>query len=266
MGINELCALPVADLAAPDSALFLWATFPQLPEALRLIEAWGFTYKSVAFVWLKKNRKADSWFYGLGFWTRGNAEVCLLATRGHPKRQAANVHQFIISPIQEHSRKPEEAREKIVALMGDLPRVELFARQTPPGWDVCGATRWKAPSRTSGQSVQRWACECAYPGEPVRWDRRVSPGSVTVRYPSPVGQRDRGRPYLHHPAAFPGHGPPGGHHQTGRRGRPARPCADLWLPLSKSFTDWQAGGAGWGQIRPVLPRHPYHSRNEKGHQ
>ena len=67
--------MPVADLAAPDSALFLWATFPQLPEALRLIEAWGFTYKSVAFVWLKKNKKADSWFYGLGFWTRGNAEI-----------------------------------------------------------------------------------------------------------------------------------------------------------------------------------------------
>mgnify|MGYP001511131715 CR=1 FL=1 len=90
MGIDELCALPVADLAAPDSALFLWATFPQLPEALRLIEAWGFRYKSVAFVWLKKNKKADSWFYGLGFWTRGNAEICLLATRGHPKRKAAN--------------------------------------------------------------------------------------------------------------------------------------------------------------------------------
>ena len=94
MSIEELCALPVADLAAPDSALFLWATFPQLPEALRLIEAWGFTYKSVAFVWLKKNKKADSWFYGLGFWTRGNAEICLLATKGHPKRQAANIHQF----------------------------------------------------------------------------------------------------------------------------------------------------------------------------
>ena len=72
--------MPVADLAAPDSALFLWATFPQLPEALRLIEAWGFNYKSVAFVWLKKNKKADSWFYGLGFWTRGNAEICLLAS------------------------------------------------------------------------------------------------------------------------------------------------------------------------------------------
>lgn len=138
MGIDELCTIPVADLAAPDSVLFLWATFPQLPEALRLIKAWGFQYKSVAFVWLKKNRKADSWFYGLGFWTRGNAEVCLLATKGHPKRQAANIHQFIISPIEAHSKKPDETREKIVALMGDLPRVELFARQTPPGWDVWG--------------------------------------------------------------------------------------------------------------------------------
>ena len=128
--------MPVADLAAPDSALFLWATFPQLPEALRLIEAWGFTYKSVAFVWLKKNKKADSWFYGLGFWTRGNAEICLLATKGHPKRQAANIHQFIISPIEAHSKKPDEARAKILSLMGDLPRVELFARQTPPGWAV----------------------------------------------------------------------------------------------------------------------------------
>ena len=138
MSIDELCALPVAELAAKDSALFMWATFPQLPEALRLIRAWGFTYKSVAFVWLKKNKKADSWFYGLGFWTRANAEVCLLATKGHPKRQAADIHQFIISPIEAHSKKPDATRDKIVALMGDRSRVELFARQTPPGWDVWG--------------------------------------------------------------------------------------------------------------------------------
>ena len=136
--------MPVADLAAPDSALFLWATFPQLPEALRLIEAWGFTYKSVAFVWLKKNKKADSWFYGLGFWTRGNAEICLLATKGHPKRQAANIHQFIVSPIEAHSKKPDEARVKIISLMGDLPRVELceylIRTYTRPGElvaDIC---------------------------------------------------------------------------------------------------------------------------------
>ena len=137
MSIDELCALPVADLAAPDSALFLWATFPQLPEALRLIREWGFTYKSVAFVWLKKNRKADSWFYGLGFWTRANAEVCLRA-RGHPKRQAANIHQWLSFRLSRPTAKTGRGRDKIVALMGDLPRVELFARQIPPGWDVWG--------------------------------------------------------------------------------------------------------------------------------
>lgn len=138
MSIEELCALPVAEISASDSVLFLWTTFPQLPSALQLIKAWGFSYKTVGFVWLKKNRKSDSWLCGMGFWTRGNAEICLLATKGHPKRKAANVHQFIISPIREHSRKPDEAREKIVALMGDLPRIELFARQTSPGWDVWG--------------------------------------------------------------------------------------------------------------------------------
>ena len=133
MGIDELCALPVADLAAPDSALFLWATFPQLPEALRLIEAWGFRYKSVAFVWLKLNRKSPTWFYGLGYWTRGNAEICLLA-----KRYSKSVHQFIVSPVEEHSKKPDITREKIIALAGDLPRAELFARQKIPGWDAWG--------------------------------------------------------------------------------------------------------------------------------
>lgn len=138
MSIGELCSLPVNRFAAPDCALFLWSTFPQLPEALRLIRAWGFTYKTVAFVWLKQNRKSLSWFYGLGFWTRGNAEVCLLATKGHPKRKRADIHQFIISPIEAHSKKPDEAREKIVALMGDLPRLELFARQRVPGWDAWG--------------------------------------------------------------------------------------------------------------------------------
>ena len=88
MSIEKLCALPVSEIAEKDCALFLWATFPQLKEALQLIKAWGFQYKTVAFVWLKTNKKAGTWFYGLGFWTRGNAEICLLATKGHPKRQA----------------------------------------------------------------------------------------------------------------------------------------------------------------------------------
>ena len=133
MSIEEICALPVSELAAKDSTLFLWATFPQLNEAFRVIDAWGFKYKTLAFLWLKQNRKADSWFYGMGFWTRSNAEVCLLATRGRPKRQCAGIHQFVISHIEQHSKKPDEVRDKIVKLMGDQPRVELFARQKTPG-------------------------------------------------------------------------------------------------------------------------------------
>ena len=138
MSIDELCALPVETLAEKDCLLFLWATFPQLPEALRLIQAWGFTFKTVAFVWLKLNKKSPTWLYGLGYWTRGNAEICLLAKRGKPKRRSAGVHQFIISPVEEHSKKPDVTRDKIIELAGDLTRVELFARQKTPGWDVWG--------------------------------------------------------------------------------------------------------------------------------
>jgi N6-adenosine-specific RNA methylase IME4 len=138
MSIEEICALPVAELAAKDSALFLWATFPMLPEALRVITAWGFTFKTVAFVWLKLNKKALTWFCGMGFWTRSNAEICLFATRGKPKRQSKSIHQFIISPLESHSKKPDITRDRITALMGGLPRVELFARQPTPGWDIWG--------------------------------------------------------------------------------------------------------------------------------
>lgn len=138
MSFPELCALPVGKLADRNCVLFLWTTFPMLDKAVRLIELWGFSYKTVAFVWLKQNRKSDGWYYGLGFWTRCNAEICLLATKGKPRRACNRVHQLIISHMEKHSKKPEEAREKIVTLMGDLPRIELFARQTTPGWDVWG--------------------------------------------------------------------------------------------------------------------------------
>lgn len=138
MSVEEICALPVADLAAGDSALFLWAAFPQLDEAFRVIDAWGFRYKAPAFLWLKQGRKADSWSYGMGFWTRSNAEVCLLATRGRPKRQCAGIHPSVIAHTGQHGRKPDEVRDRIVRLMGDRPRVELFAGQQTPGWDVWG--------------------------------------------------------------------------------------------------------------------------------
>ncbi len=107
-------------------------------EALKLIEAWGFTYKSIAFQWIKQNRSGKGHFFGLGRWTRGNTEPCLIATKGKPKRISASVSQLVFSPLRRHSQKPDEVRDLIVELMGDLPRIELFARETAPGWDVWG--------------------------------------------------------------------------------------------------------------------------------
>lgn len=138
MSLEDIKALPVADLADQDCALFLWITFPMLREAWSVMDAWGFSFKTVAFVWVKLNRKSNGLFTGMGYWTRANAEICLLATKGHPKRQARNVHQVILSHVEEHSKKPDEARRRIEVLMGDVPRVELFARQHLPGWDVWG--------------------------------------------------------------------------------------------------------------------------------
>ncbi len=133
---EELYHLKVNDIAAKDCILFLWVTYPKLKEALKAIENWGFYYKTVGFVWLKQNRKSPTWFFGLGFWTRGNTEVCLIAVKGKPKRISAKVSQLIINPVEEHSKKPDIVREKIVELAGDLPRAELFARNESPGW-VC---------------------------------------------------------------------------------------------------------------------------------
>lgn len=138
MSIEEIKALPVGELADKNCALFMWLTFPCLYEAIDVIKAWGFQYKTVAFVWVKQNRKSNGLFWGMGYWTRANAELCILATRGKPKRISPRVHQIIISHVEQHSKKPDEARDRIIALMGDLPRIELFARQATKGWDVWG--------------------------------------------------------------------------------------------------------------------------------
>lgn len=138
MHIEDIKKLSVSQIAQRDAVLFLWVTFPLLQEAWSVMEAWGFTFKTVAFVWVKQNRKSDPLFWGMGYWTRANAELCLLATCGHPKRAAKDVHQVIISHIEEHSRKPNEVRKRIERLMGDQSRIELFAREKSPGWDVWG--------------------------------------------------------------------------------------------------------------------------------
>ena len=95
LNVKEICALPVADIAAESSALFLWATYPCLPEAFEIIKAWGFTYKTVCFTWVKTCRKSPGYFVSLGHWTRANAEVCLLATKGSPHRVSKSVRQLI---------------------------------------------------------------------------------------------------------------------------------------------------------------------------
>ena len=138
MNIDNIYDLPINQIAADNCILFLWVTFPLLKEGLETIEKWGFTYKTIGFNWIKQNKKSDSLFWGLGYWTRANSEICLLATKGKPKRISKSVHSVIISKIREHSRKPDETRNKIVELCGDIPRIELFARQSVDGWDCWG--------------------------------------------------------------------------------------------------------------------------------
>ena len=140
MNLGDIQRLPVQDLAEEHCALFLWATDPMLPEALDLIDKWGFTYKTVAFVWAKLNKTAAApfterdFFTGMGYWTRANPEMCLLATKGKPQRMSASVRRLVVSPRREHSCKPDEVADRIVQLMGDLPRIELFARTVREGW------------------------------------------------------------------------------------------------------------------------------------
>jgi N6-adenosine-specific RNA methylase IME4 len=138
MTLEDIKRMPVPEISADDCWLFLWTTFPHLPEALEVVSTWGFAYKTVAFTWVKRNRKKSSWFIGCGSYTRANAEICILAKKGRVKRVSAGVPSIVDAPVSEHSRKPDEVRERIVALCGDLPRVELFARRRARGWDVFG--------------------------------------------------------------------------------------------------------------------------------
>jgi len=135
---NWICSLDVSSIAADDCVLFLWITMPKLPVAFDVIKSWGFEYKTCAFTWIKRNKKSHGLFLGLGRWTRSNPELCLLATKGKPKRISCNIRSVVVSRLIGHSIKPDEVRDRIVQLMGDLPRIELFARERVVGWDVWG--------------------------------------------------------------------------------------------------------------------------------
>jgi N6-adenosine-specific RNA methylase IME4 len=138
MKIEDIKALPVNQISEDNCILFMWVTFPFLQEGLDTIKAWGFTYKTIGFNWVKRNKKSQSWFLGMGNWTRSNSEICLIGVKGKPKRISAKVRSVIDAPIEKHSKKPDEIRSRIVELCGDFPRIELFARQAVSGWDCWG--------------------------------------------------------------------------------------------------------------------------------
>ncbi len=138
MTMQEIENLPVQKIADDNCALFLWTTFPYLDKQIKLFEKWGFVYKTLGFSWIKTNKNNKEPFFGVGYYAKSNCEICLLGTKGKMKPVSNRVSSCIISPRLEHSRKPEQARDRIVELFGDVPRIELFARQESTGWDCWG--------------------------------------------------------------------------------------------------------------------------------
>lgn len=137
----------VYDIAADNSACFMWTTGPMMPDAIRLLEYWGFVYKNVAFTWVKTTKTGKEWHMGMGYYTRSNPEYVLLGIRGRmaDKRICKSVHSVVKEPIGRHSAKPAKVRNRIVELFGDIPRIELFARQQVKGWESHGLELKAAP-------------------------------------------------------------------------------------------------------------------------
>ena len=138
MSIEEIKSLPVQQITENNCMLFLWATFPNLQEALDVIKAWGFKYKTLGFSWIKTNKNNNRPFFGIGYYTKSNCEVCLIGVKGKPIVVNNKISSVLFSTKQQHSKKPDIVRDKIVQLCGDLPRIELFARTKIHGWDVWG--------------------------------------------------------------------------------------------------------------------------------
>ncbi len=176
----ELVALPVHELAAPDCVLFCWVTWPVLPQALSLIETWGFIYKTCAFDWMKADNTQPHFFeeqvsaqVGLGHWTRSNTEPCLLAARGKPKRLNADVRQGIIAPRRQHSRKPDGLHERIERLVTG-PYLELFARERRPGWECWGDQVGHFEPKREADWQEMWAKPFDFSMEPKpRCDKTI---------------------------------------------------------------------------------------------
>jgi N6-adenosine-specific RNA methylase IME4 len=138
MDVDAICNLQATQLASENCALFLWATWPNIKDAFRVIDAWGFTYRTLAWEWVKSNRSGMGFHFGMGYYTRANPEPCLLAVRGRMPVQSHSISALIYSPVREHSRKPDDQYRKIEALYPEMNYLELFARQERPGWVALG--------------------------------------------------------------------------------------------------------------------------------
>jgi N6-adenosine-specific RNA methylase IME4 len=138
LSLEDLRNLNIQELASDHCAMFMWVTFPMLAEGLELIKTYGFTYKTVGFVWIKTNKKSGGFFMGMGNYSRSNAEVCLIGIKGRPQRVSKSIRQVVESPLEQHSKKPGIVRDRIVELMGDKSRIEIFAREKIEGWDCLG--------------------------------------------------------------------------------------------------------------------------------
>jgi len=138
LSCQDICNLKVRDIADNNSILFLWATFPKIKEALDVIKAWGFEYKTVGFTWIKTNPKNGKPFFGVGWYTKSNAEICLIGVKGKSPKISNSISSIVIEPRGKHSSKPHEVRKRIVEFCGDVKKIELFARVKTEGWDVIG--------------------------------------------------------------------------------------------------------------------------------
>ncbi len=137
LNLDQICRLQVSSIADDNCALFLWVTSPNLMWAERVIKAWGFDYRTIVFYWDKETKRGKDYF-GQGYYSRASLEICLLAMKGRLEVKSHSVRQKIRAKVREHSRKPDETHDLIVQLFGDLPRIELFARQKVDGWDSWG--------------------------------------------------------------------------------------------------------------------------------
>lgn len=183
--IEGIKALPVKQLAAKDCTLHIWVLMNQLPEALDVIAAWGFTYKTCGFSWMKQNKSGNGLFMGMGYWTRANTEICLLATKGSPRRFDYGVPQALLAPVMEHSRKPDEFHARIERLT-EGPYLELYARRTRDNWTTWGneipRATFRAPIDAAGNVLAHDES-----GEVIESNRKNAPAPAPAEVlPEPI--------------------------------------------------------------------------------